>query len=321
MTDNFFYYSAAAFAVSVNAFTVGIGQALTSMAALRAINIQPESRADINKTMLFGMALIETTAVLGLFIAMIILSSAPTTTTFSFDGFTKIAMACAICLPGLALGIASAFPARAACLAIARQPFYAQKIMRFMMISISLIQTPVIFGFIVSLIMQAQGESIASWRDVLRIIGSGLAIGLGSIGPAIGLGLFIQKTCTALGVNRKSYDNLFSYTLIRIAVIETPLIFALIISLVLLFIAPLNVGDNILQGIAFLCAGLTVGIGTFGGSISSAKTAASAASQIAVNPSAASLLSQTSMLGQGVIEASVIYPTIIALFLIFFGIQ
>jgi len=320
MTDNFLYYTAAAFAVCVNAFTVGIGQALTSMAALRAINIQPESRTEINKTMLFGMALIETTAVLGLFIAMIILSSAPTKISYSFDGFTRIAMACAICLPGLALGIASAFPAQAACLAIARQPFYAQKIMRFMMISISLIQTPVIFGFIVSLIMQSQGD-IASWRDVLRIIASGLAIGLGSIGPAIGLGMFIQKSCTAMGINRKAYDNLFSYTLIRIAVIETPLIFALIISLVLLFITPLSVGDDILQGIAFLCAGITVGIGTFGGSMSSARTAASAASQIALNPSATSLLSQTSMLGQGVIEASVIYPTIIALFLIFFGIQ
>lgn len=321
MIDNFFHYCAIASAVSINALTVGIGQGLTSITALKAINTQPESHNEINKTALFGMALIETTAVLGLFVSLILLSGPSVFFVESFKGIVEIAIACAISLPGLALGIASSFPAQAACLSIARQPFYAQKIMRFMMISISLIQTPIIFGFIISLILQAQGSSIVYWRDALRIMGAALAIGLGSIGPALGLGLFTQKACAALGLNRKSYDALFSYTLIRIAVIETPLIFALIVALILLFLVPTATQENIVHGIAFLCAGITVGIGTFGGSISSAATAASAATQIAINPSAASSLSQTSMLGQGVIEASVIYPTIIAFFLIFFSIQ
>lgn len=321
MIDNFFHYCAIASAVSVNALTVGIGQGLTSIAALRAMNIQPESHSEINKTALFGMALIETSAVLGLFISLILLSEPPIAIAHSFKGVTELAIIFAICLPGLALSITSSFPAQAACLAVARQPFYAQKIMRFMMISISLIQTPIIFGFIVSLIIHLQGHTVFLWRDALRIIGAGLAIGLGSLGPALGLGIFTQKACAALGLNRKSYDALFSYTLIRIAVIETPLIFALIVALILLFLVPSTTQENIIQGVAFLCAGITVGCGTLGGSISSAATAATAATQIALNPSATSSLSQTSMLGQGVIEASVIYPTIIAFFLIFFGLQ
>lgn len=321
MIDDIFHYCAIASAVSINAFTVGIGQGLTSIAALRAVNIQPSSNNEINKTSLFGMALIETTAVLGLFISLILISGPQVASPGSFKGVTELAIVLAICLPGLALGIASSLPAQAACMAIARQPFYAQKIMRFMMIGISLIQTPIIFGFIVSLIIHAQGNAIFFWQDALRIVGSGLAIGLGSIGPAFGLGLFTQKTCASLGVDRKSYETLFSYTLIRIAVIETPLIFALVVSIMLLFLVPQAVEENIIQGIAFLCAGLTVGLGTFGAGISSAKTAASAASEIALNPDRASTLSQTSMLGQGVIEASVIYPTIIAFFLIFFSIK
>lgn len=321
MIDNFLHYCAIASAVSVNAFMVGIGQALTGMTALKAINIQPESHNEINKTALFGMALIETTAVLGLFISLILLSGPTSFLTESFKGISELAIACAICLPGLALGIAAAFPAQAACLSIARQPFYAQKIMRFMMVSISLIQTPIIFGFIISLIIQSQSNDVLYWRDALRILGAAFAIGLGSIGPAVGLGIFTQKSNAALGTNRKSYEQLFSYTLIRIAVIETPLIFALIVALILLFLVPTTSQENVIQGIAFLCAGISVGVGTFGGSVSSALTAASAATQIAANPSATSSLSQASMLGQGVIEASVIYPTIIAFFLIFFGIQ
>jgi F0F1-type ATP synthase membrane subunit c/vacuolar-type H+-ATPase subunit K len=322
MITHFFHYFSIVCAVALNAISVGIGQGLANITAINAMNIQPSSRNEISRASLFGTALIETSAVLGAFIALALLASRGFLTLASeFQGPAELGIALAICIPGLTLGIVTALPARAACIAVTRQPFYVDKIIRFMIICISLMQTPIIFGLIISLIIISQLDTILYWQDVLRIIGAGTAIGLGSIGPSIGLGMFTKQVCLSLGIRRKSYDTLFSFSLMRIAVIETPLIFALVISLLLLFFVPPAASEDIVAGIGFLAAGLAVGIGTFGAGISSARTAAAAAQYIAINPQSANILSQTSLLGQGMIEASVIYPTIVAFFLIFINVK
>lgn len=314
---HFIHYFAVVAAVSINAIGVGIGQGLTGVMGINALNIQPAAHNEVNKIALFGAALIETAAVLGSFMAVVLLMGSGQAEMVPLRGFAEIGIVLALCIPGFTLGIVTALPAKAACLATARQPFYGDKIMRFMIVCISLMQTPVIFGFIISLIMFSQLNTIVFWQDVLRIIGAGLAIGLGSIGPAIGLGLFTYKTCNAIGIRRKSYDSLFSFSLMRIAVIETPVIFALVISLLLLFVVQPATEEHILAGIGFLSAGITVGIGTLGAGISSARTAAAAAHAIALNPENGTAAAHASLISQGMIEASVIYPTIIALFLIF----
>ncbi len=291
---------------------------MTSSTALDAINRQPNARMDITKAAILGLALIETSALMGTVFAFLLLLFTKQNVQTLYAGLAELGIALAICLPGLVLGIVSSFPAQAACIAIARQPFFSQKILRFMLITQSLIQTPIIFGFIIAFFIKDQAVVAGTLRESFRLIASGLCIGLGSIGPAIGLALFAKAACQGLGINRKAYNKLLSFTFISQAIIETPIIFSLVISVSLLFIMPKTVDENILEGIAMLAAGLCMGIGTIGPGISSGQTAASACLQIALNPENHGVLSRLSMFAQGVIETCAIYAILIAFGLLFF---
>ena len=153
--------------------------------------------------------------------------------------------------------------------------------------------------------------------DSMRLIGAGFCIGLGSIGPAIGLGIFAQKACQTVGINRYAYQEIFSFALITQAILESPIILCLIISILLIGSkhSPMYLELN---GIRLLCAGLVMGLGTLGVGIGSGKTASQACKAIGLNPDSYSSTSRTSLIAQVLIETCVIYAFLIALFLMFF---
>ena len=309
-----FHYGTISLVVSVNSIGVGIGEGLTGKAALEAINIQPQARNEITKTAILGMALIETAAIISFVVAMLLLfETAPPNPQYA--NLAKLGIAIAIGFPGFLLGLVSASPARQACFAIARQPFFAQKILRFMLVTQSIIQTPIIFGFIIAMFIKDQAAYAQTLNDSLRLIASGLAIGLGSVGPAIALAHFAKTACKSLGVNRKAYGKIFSFTLLSQAIIETPIIFAFIISLLLIILKPTTV--NPIKGLAFLASALCIGLGTIGPGISSGRVAAAACKEIAHTPEADSQLRRISILGQGIIDTCAIYALLIALLLLF----
>lgn len=314
----YIHYGTIAVTVAASAFAVGIGQGIASYGALQAIDLQPSARNEIVRAAILGMALMETAALMGTFISFLLLLqtnvSAP---HLAFAGLAELGIVFAVGFSGFTLGIVSALPARAACLAIARQPFFAQQITRFMLIALSLLQTPIIFGLIVALFIRGKAASIETMRDSLRLISSGICIGVGSIGPAIGLAFFTQSVCKHMGVNRSSYRQLFSFALISQAIIETPILFALMVSVSLLFMVPPIGSENLLDGIMLLSAGLCTGIGTIGPGISSGKTATEAGKQIAYNPETYSALSRVSMFAQGLIETAAIYAVLISFLLLF----
>lgn len=318
VSTEFLYFGTIAFTTAINAIGVGIGQGLTSSAAIEGINQQPAARNEIMKTAILGMALIETAAIMGLFVSVLLLLQTRQNADSFYSHLAAIGIAFAICCSGFVLGLVSSWPARAACLSVARQPFFSQQIIRFMMISLSLLQTPIIFGLIIALFIQGQAVSITTLRDSLRLIASGMCIGIGSIGPAIGLALFSQKACQGIGRNREAYGRVFSFTLISQAIIETPIIFALIISISLLFLVPSLAEENILDGIALFAAGICTGVGTIGPGISSGKTATAAVEQITQHPEIHGTLSRISMFAQGLIETSAIYAVLISFALLFF---
>ena len=299
---------------AINAFGVGIGQGISVNSALKAMNQQPSARDEIFKVTILGIALIETAAVMGTFISFLLLFGTHRSANNIFGGIAEIGIMFAICIPGLVLGIVSALPARAACLSVARQPFFAQKILRFMIISVSLIQTPIIFGLIVALFIRGQAQSTLGLSDALRLMASGMCIGLGSIGPAVGLALFGQAACTSIGKNRNAYNSILTFTLISQAIIETPIIFSLVVSLSLLLVP----SKDLLHGITLLAAGLCTGIGTFGPGISSGKTATAACEQIGMQPELYNSLSRMSMFAQGLIESGAVYAVLISFMLLFF---
>lgn len=314
---DFIHYGVIASVIATTSLSVGISQGLTSYSALQAINRQPSARNDIIRLALIGMTLIETVAILALLVAILLLiNTAPNNNYFAY--VSEIGIAFAISITGLVIGITSSVPAKAACHAVARQPLFTQKIFGFMLMTQVLIQTPLISALIISLFIQGQAAQVFLCSDSLRLIASGLCIGIGSIGPAIGLSIFSRAAINGISRNIQAYNKLLSFTFISEAIIETPIIFCLVIAVTLLFIIPRPETESLIDGIIFLSAGLCTGLGTLGTGISSGATSAAACSQIADNPNSYSILSRTSILAQGIIETIVIYAILLSLIMILF---
>lgn len=306
--SGFLHYGTIASCIAITALGVGIGEGFTSQAAIDALEIQPNAKSDIAKVNILGAALVETAAIISSTMALIMLFSGQTINEYT--GYASLGIAFAICLSGFFVGLLSAKPAQAAVLAVARQPFFSQQIGRFMLVCQSIIQSPIIFAFIISMFIRSQSADLASFPDALRLLSAGLCIGLGSIGPVIGLAHFAQYACNGLGYNRHAYNKLLTFTFISQAIIETPIILSLVISI---FICFSFVGDNMIAGVAFLASALCMGLGTFGPGISSGKTAAQACKQIAINPDIYGTVSKVSIFGQGVIDTAAIYAFLVSL--------
>ena len=315
-SSEFLHYGVIASSIAFSSISVGIGEGLITWSALSAINRQPAARDDIMRVAIIGMTLVETVAILGLLISILLLLYSNIGATSCFSNYAELGIAFAMGITGLVIGLASAVPAQAACHAVARQPFFAQRISGFMLMTQVLIQTPMISAFLVSLFIQGQSDAATTMSDSLRLIASGLCVGIGSIGPAIGLSSFAKAAVSSLGKNTKAYDKLLSFTFISEALIETPIIFCLIIAIILLFAIPRAAVNNDIDGIIFLAAGLCTGLGTLGTGISSGKTAAAACIQIGNDPGAYNVLSRTSILAQSLIETVVLYTIILSLLMI-----
>lgn len=312
----FFYMMAIGFPVIFAALGAGIGQGLIGLKALEAMNIQPEASKEINRIALIGMSLTETSAILGLVISIFLLFDVSTPISYYYASFGKIGIGFAIGLTSLVAGIASSLPAQAACIAVSRQPFFSSKIFQLMLLTQSVIVTPNIFGFLIALFIQAKTPFVYNLNGGLQLLSAGVAIGIGSIGPCIGVGTFAYAACNAAGTSRKSYNKILPFTFLCEAIIETPVIFALLVALVILN-ATIVPGDSCLQGIAFLSAALAISLSGVGTGISAGSIAATTCDHIGKNPAIYPVISKVGLLALAMIDTFAIYGFIVAIILIY----
>lgn len=71
----------------------------------------------------------------------------------------------------------------------------------------------------------------------LTKLAAGLAMGLGGIGPGIGLGIAVSKAMEAIGRNPEASGTLFVPYILGLALTEAIGIYALVVSLIILFAA------------------------------------------------------------------------------------
>ena len=71
----------------------------------------------------------------------------------------------------------------------------------------------------------------------LTTLAAGLAMGLGGIGPGIGLGIAVSKAMEAIGRNPEASGTLFVPYILGLALTEAIGIYALVVSLIILFAA------------------------------------------------------------------------------------
>lgn len=71
--------------------------------------------------------------------------------------------------------------------------------------------------------------------EAAKMIGAALAMGLGALGPGIGLGLLASKALEAIGRNPEAQPKIQTTMILAIAVTEAVAIYALVVALMILF--------------------------------------------------------------------------------------
>lgn len=72
--------------------------------------------------------------------------------------------------------------------------------------------------------------------DSMRFMGAGLAIGLGGLGPAIGIGWLVSKAMEALGRNPEAQPVIQTNMILGIAFAEAIAIYALVVAVMIGFV-------------------------------------------------------------------------------------
>jgi len=73
------------------------------------------------------------------------------------------------------------------------------------------------------------------YAQAAAYIGAALAMGIGSVGPALGQGLIGMKACENIGKHPESAGSIRMTMMVAMGMVETSSIFCFIVALVLLF--------------------------------------------------------------------------------------
>lgn len=150
-----------------------------------------------------------------------------------------------------------------------------------------------------------------------RFSGAGIALGLGGIGAAVGMGNAAGQAGESIMRQPEQQGTMLRTMLIGQAVGGSPSIFALVIGLLILFIPAPSSAEGVKVAAIMLGAGLSIGLGCFGSGLGCGWPAGAACDGVARNPRRSSQITQAMIIGQAVAQSPSIFAAVIALMLIF----
>ena len=117
-----------------------------------------------------------------------------------------------------------------------RQPGAADPLLRTMLIGQAIAESTGIYGLVVALLLIFRGFGDVHFMQIPAFISAGLCMGLGAMGPGFGLGLAAGHACEAIARNPETSTIILRNMLIGQAVTESTGIYALVVSLLLIFV-------------------------------------------------------------------------------------
>ncbi len=156
---------------------------------------------------------------------------------------------------------------------------------------------------------------VTSTADALRLLGAALGMGLGAIGPGVGEGYAAELTCEAVARQPKSTGDVTKTMLIGQAVSESSGVFALVVSIVLLFAGTKDL--TLARGIAYLSAGICIGLGAIGPGIGMGLAAGNACAVIGRAPFLQTKILFFMLIGQSVASSPGILALLVSIILMF----
>jgi len=79
-------------------------------------------------------------------------------------------------------------------------------------------------------------ETLTSNVEAMKSIGAAIAMGLGAIGPGIGLGILVSKALEAIGRNPEASGKIQTVMILGLAFTEAIAIYALVVALIIKFV-------------------------------------------------------------------------------------
>lgn len=222
----------------------------------------------------------------------------------------------AIGFAAIGTGIGNGHTADEACTGITRQPGARDDVFRLMLISQAVTESAAIFALVISLLLVFGGVSEPSLEKAFALLSGGVAIGFGAAGAAFGSGLTGAATCKAMARHPRMGGTLTVTMLTAQAVVQTSVVFALVVSLILIISA--FPASNPVRAAALLGAGISAGFGAIGPAMGTGFAGSKAVGGVSANPGEVSLITRTMLLGQAVAQSTSIYSLVVALLLIFF---
>jgi ATP synthase F0 subunit c len=214
-------------------------------------------------------------------------------------------------------GIGSGYPGGKACEGIARQPAIASQLTTNMLIGSAVCQTPAIFSMVVALMLMfinfGNAPLSPTWAAYL---GAGISMGLAAIGSGYGGGLAAGASCEGIARQPKTAANVTTIMLVGQAVSQTPSIFGLLVSFILMF-KSFPESTALSASMALLGAGICTGFGGIGPGLGNGMTAEGAVKWVARNVEHAGDLMRIMLVGQAVSQSTAIYAMVVSLVLIF----
>lgn len=145
-------------------------------------------------------------------------------------------------IAGIGPGVGQGYAAGKGAEAVARNPKNAKQVTMVMLLGAAVAETSGILALVVALIMLFGNPLINMEGAVLVLIGSAIGAGfsmIAGIGPGIGQGYAAGKGTEAVGKRPKYQPEIIRAMFLGQAVAQTTGIYALIISLILMFANPL----------------------------------------------------------------------------------
>jgi ATP synthase F0 subunit c len=309
-------YAGGGIAMGFGAVGAAIGEGYTAARANLAVSRNPEISGDIFKNMLVGQAIAESASIFALVIAILLL--------FMNTGSPGMLKAAAFFGAGLSMGfgaigsgIGSGYPGGEACYGISQQPAAGSQLTTNMLIGSAVCQTPAIFSMVVALMLIfidfGNAPLTPTWA---AFVGAGLSMGLAAIGSGYGGGLAAGASCEGIARAPQTNASVTTIMLVGQAVAQTPAIFGLLVSFILMF-KSFPASSALATPMALLGAGLCMGFGGIGPGIGNGMAAEGAVRWVARNVEHASDLMRIMLVGQAVSQSTAIYAMVISLVLIF----
>lgn len=216
--------------------------------------------------------------------------------------------------PGVGEGMSGGY----ACEGISRQPKTSPDLFRIMLVGQAVTETSAIFALVVAILLLFSSTEGASLLSGFAGLGAGISIGAASFASGVGSGLPAASACEAVARQPRLRGPMTTLMLIGQALTQTPVIFALLISFMLLFMKQ-QPGAGIVEFAAVIAAGLCMGFGAMGPSVGGGFAAESAIIGVRHHRDptiAVEMLTRVMLLGQAVCQSPGVFAMIIALALI-----